>query len=91
MYAYKGVSREEWVWRGLAVAMCLAIIVMAVVLMVVNLTVSHQSNVGYGLMIYGLSRGNAAAFEAGMFAWKISNYIMPLTPYGALAKVGLML
>ena len=32
----KGVSREEWMWRGLAIAMCLAIVGMAVMPMAVG-------------------------------------------------------
>jgi len=30
MYVSKGVSREEWMWRGLAIAMCLAMVGLAV-------------------------------------------------------------
>jgi len=90
---YVEVSREEWLFRGLALAMVLAMVGLAVMPVVGSgsLTISYQSNAGYGLMIYGLSRGNAMAFEIGMAAWEISNYIMPLTPYGALAKLGFML
>jgi hypothetical protein len=91
MYAH--VSKEEWMFRGLALAMVLAMVGMAVMPVVGSgsLTIPHQSNAGYGLMIYGLSRGNTMAFEIGMAAWEISDYIMPFTPYGALAKLGLML
>ena len=70
MYAVKEVSREEWVFRGLAIAMCLAMVGMAVMPLVSNQLAIYLSNyadkkwertVGQMLAYYGKVQTDAYA------------------------------
>jgi len=57
MYAYKGVSKEEWLFRGLAIAMCLALVGIAVMpsITVGDLLyrITHDSRVAAGGFVAG--------------------------------------
>ncbi len=60
MYAVKEVSREEWLFRGLAIAMVLAM---------VGLTVMPSlkvGNAGVALMVYGATHHDGANFLSGL-------------------------
>ncbi len=84
MYAYKEVSREEWVWRGLAVATILALLGMAI-----------MPTVGV-LNIAGVIAGAYAGYHAdsaigaiidGAYYGLLASAI-PLTAYGVAIAAG---
>ena len=51
MYAVKEVSREEWLFRGLAIAICLAMVGLTV-MPAMNIIVLRNSKVGYLVWYY---------------------------------------
>ena len=61
MYVYKGVSREEWLFRGLAIATILALVGMAV-LPAVNIVdlAAYYIYTHDGLRAYGCTMGAAS-------------------------------
>jgi len=48
MYVSKGVSREEWMWRGVAIAMCLAMVGIAVMPLAVGDIAAYCAGAGEG-------------------------------------------
>ncbi len=72
MYAYKGVSREEWVWRGLAIATILALVGMAVMPMAIGDIVGGLYIAGVvndkGAVAAGLVGSGWAAIGSGVWA-----------------------
>ncbi len=56
----KNVCREEWVWRGLAVAMCLAMVGVAV------MPALNVGDAGIALIVYGAIHKNGEAFLSGI-------------------------
>lgn len=99
MYMYKGVSREEWIWRGLAIAMILAVVGMTVMLVIANtdaaLAVAVYLGSKYadvGECSAGLLGGGAAVMRVGLkLAEYAGAYAFGLAVASAAVGVGLAL
>ncbi len=86
MYAYKGVSREEWLFRGLAIATILALVGMAVMPMAIgDIGLVYLAN---GDVLAGLGRiGGGIALDSGAI---LAVGLSGVETLSALALVGLI-
>ncbi len=84
MYAVKEVSREEWVFRGLAIAMILAMVGLTVMPAIVA---PAHTDVGFAMMYFGMKYDRVNMARAG---WLLFNIGMEYV-WSPTAKIGLML
>jgi len=80
MYVSKGVGREEWMWRGLAIAMCLAM---------VGLVVMPAVGIGHFEYSWVWGAANAAYSAAnGNYWFAIGDAVFAVASLATIATAG---